>query len=81
MSHKCHADNCTNKIPPSKFMCAEHWALVDSKLKQRILDTYIEGQEKSKRPSRAYLQAAREAICDVMSKEKELADYYSGFEK
>lgn len=62
--HHCHAIDCDVSCLPRFFMCARHWhrlRAVAPAQAQRILDTYVPGQETRKDPSSEYLQAAKEA--------------------
>ena len=70
IKHTCHARGCDRLIPPRRFMCPAHWQMVPMVLQRAILEFYIPGQEKDKRPSPAYVQAAREAIEAVAEKER-----------
>lgn len=62
MPHTCHADGCTMPVPPKMFMCRTHWFKLPKRLRDRIWATYRPGQEIDKRPSLAYLEAAKNAI-------------------
>lgn len=57
MAHHCHAINCETPTHPSKFMCAHHWEMVPSILKQKIYASYRDGQCADKRPSREWIVA------------------------
>jgi hypothetical protein len=52
------------------LMCRRHWFLVPKALRDRVWATYRAGQERSKDPSREYLEAADAAIRAVAVKEK-----------
>jgi len=60
--HACHAKGCAEAVPPSVFMCRPHWRQVPSMIQQDLQRHYRKGQEKDKRPSRYYVNAARAAI-------------------
>jgi hypothetical protein len=59
--HDCHWPGCNRQVPPAKWGCAEHWYKLPPGLRARIWRAYQVGQEKSGRPSQAYLVVAREA--------------------
>ncbi len=61
MKHTCHWPGCKRAVPPKLWGCGEHWAMLPQKIKSRIWAAYVAGQEISKTPSAAYLQAAAEA--------------------
>lgn len=69
-THRCHARSCTVVVPPSMLMCLKHWRMVPYKLQQNVWKTYRPGQEKTKDPSEAYLDAADAAIKAVAVKGK-----------
>jgi len=60
--HLCHAIDCNIRVPANRLMCAPHWFMVPRILRTEVWRTYRPGQERDKSPSRAYLDAAREAI-------------------
>lgn len=60
--HICHAIACYERIPPHLLMCGKHWYMVPQPLRTAVWRAYKPGQEVSKQPSRAYLEAARNAI-------------------
>lgn len=62
MPHKCHATGCDKPVSPRLLMCAAHWSLVSSELKSKVYEHYRPGQERDKRPTMAYLDAALEAV-------------------
>lgn len=74
MSHHCHATGCEANVPPSMWGCRKHWFMVPKRLRDRIWATYRRGQEDDKRPSIAYLHAAREAVIAVAKKEGKTPD-------
>lgn len=59
--HTCHWPGCDRRVPPAKWGCRPHWYLLPLEHRQRILAAYVPGQEVTKTPSRAYIEAAREA--------------------
>lgn len=62
MSHKCHARGCQREIPPRLLMCLTHWRQVPKPLQAAVWRHYRKGQEITKDPSAAYLEAQRAAI-------------------
>ncbi len=69
MSHHCHAKGCPKVVPPKLLMCGRHWRMVPAELQRKVWATYRPGQEVDKRPTRAYLDAADEAIAAVAALE------------
>lgn len=69
MSHTCHATGCGARVPPTMWGCRRHWFMVPRPIRDRIWATYREGQCDDKRPSRAYCEAARDAVVAVAAKE------------
>mgnify|MGYP001558272724 CR=1 FL=1 len=67
--HLCHARGCTTRIPPRLFMCGPHWRKVPAGLRREIRQHYRPGQERDKRPSAAYLDAAGRAVAAVAATE------------
>lgn len=63
--HLCHAIGCSTPIDPWRLMCAPHWKRVPPELQTAVWAAYRHGQEKDKRPSREYLEAAELAIAAV----------------
>lgn len=70
--HTCHAEGCQRTVKPSLFMCREHWRMVPPALQQRIWRHFRPGQEKDKRASTQYLDAARESVAAVKEFEDRL---------
>jgi hypothetical protein len=58
--HTCHWTGCTREVPPSLWGCKAHWFRIPVALRAKIWATYRSGQEIDKRPSQAYLDAAKE---------------------
>lgn len=58
ISHTCHWPRCTIEVPPAMWGCKQHWFMLPVRLRARIWKTYKPGQEITKTPSRAYLEAA-----------------------
>lgn len=69
MPHTCHATACTTRLPPAMWGCRKHWFMVPKPVRDRIWRTYRVGQCDDKKPSRAYLEAARDAVIAVAEKE------------
>lgn len=59
--HTCHWPGCTKVVPPQLWGCKPHWYRLPQKIRNRIWATYRAGQEITKDPSDAYLDAAVEA--------------------
>lgn len=62
MKHTCHARDCERVVPRSYLMCGPHWGQVPFAIQQDVLHAYQPGQERTMRPSRAFLVAARAAV-------------------
>lgn len=60
--HTCHARGCTKPVPPRMLMCLRHWKMVPRGIQSDVLATYRPGQERTKDPSREYINAARAAV-------------------
>lgn len=56
--HHCHWPGCKTKVPPAMWGCSSHWFKLPKHLRDRIWNTYRPGQEITKTPSEAYLDAA-----------------------
>lgn len=69
MSHLCHASHCRVEVPPSKFMCKKHWAMLPKKMQDDIWNAYKDGQEILKLPSREYARIAVRAVFWLAKKE------------
>jgi hypothetical protein len=59
-SHHCHWPGCTKQVPPAMWGCREHWYALPKDLRDRIWRAYRPGQEIDQRPSREYVQVARD---------------------
>lgn len=68
--HTCHARGCTAEVPPKMLMCRKHWSMVPQAIQRRVWAHYNEGQEKTGRASRKWIDAAREALEAVAEKEE-----------
>lgn len=60
-NHHCHWPGCTEKVPPARWGCRTHWYRLPKPIRDAIWRSYNPGQEISKRPSQAYLDAATAA--------------------
>ena len=60
MSHTCHWPGCKTPVPPKLWGCRTHWYKLPKQLRDLIWRTYVPGQEITKTPSRAYLDAAKQ---------------------
>ncbi len=56
--HFCHWPGCDVPVSPSLWGCRVHWHALPRDQRALILAAYEPGQEVSKRPSRAYIEAA-----------------------
>jgi hypothetical protein len=59
MKHHCHWIGCTKEVPPKMWGCKQHWFSLPPELRSRIWATYQPGQEITKTPSPAYIEAAQ----------------------
>jgi len=57
--HTCHWPGCSQIVPAAMWGCRKHWYKLPLALRQRIWATYRPGQEVTKTPSTAYIDAAR----------------------
>lgn len=76
MNHLCHAQGCDTPVPERMFMCRVHWRMVPRIMQQAIWANYVEGQERTKTPTEAYLDVAHAAIVLVANREREKPDGY-----
>jgi len=67
--HLCHAKNCKVQVPPSMFMCRDHWYMLPKVMRDILWALYSPGQEITKTPSQDYLEHAQECIDYVAEKE------------
>lgn len=58
--HECHWPGCTKQVPPAMWGCKPHWFALPASLRSRIWRCYRPGQEKDLKPSREYVEVARE---------------------
>ena len=59
--HLCHWPGCGRVVPPKLWGCRYHWMQLPKRIRDRIWNAYVPGQEVTKTPSREYLVAARAA--------------------
>jgi hypothetical protein len=59
-NHHCHWTGCKAEVPPAMWGCKRHWFKLPKALRDRIWAAYRPGQEIDQRPSRDYLEVARE---------------------
>lgn len=57
--HTCHWPDCKMEVHPRFLMCKSHWWTLPKSLRDLIYRHYRPGQEISKNPSPAYLEAWR----------------------
>jgi len=57
--HTCHWPGCGAVVPPKMWGCRAHWFALPKSLRDRIWATYVPGQEITKTPSQAYIEAAK----------------------
>lgn len=73
MSHTCHWPRCPVEVPPAMWGCKKHWFRLPLRLRNRIWQTYVPGQETTKDPSQAYLDAAQAVQSWIVEYEKNTA--------
>jgi DNA-directed RNA polymerase subunit RPC12/RpoP len=59
MSHTCHWPDCAKEVHPKMWGCKTHWFRLPKELRDLIWATYRPGQEITKTPGRAYVNAAQ----------------------
>ena len=69
MAHTCHATGCKVPVPPKMWGCKRHWFMVPRPIRDRIWQTYRDGQCDDWNPSLQYLHAAKDAVIAVAEKE------------
>lgn len=62
MSHTCHAEGCSKRVPPKMFACRAHWFALPLKVRNAIWREYRAGQEVDKKPSVSYLAVQQYAV-------------------
>lgn len=60
--HTCHATACSKRVPPSMFMCRQHWFQLPKHMRDAVWMEYVPGQENRMDPTEAYMEVTREAI-------------------
>jgi hypothetical protein len=60
MNHHCHWPGCETEVPPAMWGCRRHWYQLPKRLRDRIWETYMPGQEITKTPSAEYVEVAKE---------------------
>ena len=60
--HECHWPDCDKQVPPAMWGCKPHWFALPKRLRDRIWDAYVPGQERRMNPSDEYLDAAMEVM-------------------
>lgn len=58
-AHTCHWPGCNLQVKPAVWGCRPHWYRLPKALRDAIWASYEPGQEKTMRPSEAYLDAAQ----------------------
>jgi hypothetical protein len=66
----CHAIGCTKSCKPNELMDKAHWQMVPLPLRQAVWAAYQASQERTKRVTWAYLQAAAKAVIAVAERER-----------
>jgi hypothetical protein len=59
-THHCHWPGCSKQVPPAMWGCSPHWFKLPKFLRDAIWRTYRPGQENDGRPSREYMEVAKE---------------------
>lgn len=60
--HECAARGCDEQVPRRLLMCRTHWRQVPADVRASVWLAYRRGQEDNGNLSRAYINAATEAI-------------------
>lgn len=79
--HTCHWPGCPRKVPPARWGCKDHWYALPRNLRTRIWQTYRPGQERDKKPSQAYLNAARAVRDWIIENHPEVKAFKSTFQR
>lgn len=58
--HTCHWPGCEKRVPPAMWGCKPHWFTLPAILRARVWQFYCPGQEVSKKPSKEYVEVARD---------------------
>jgi hypothetical protein len=59
-NHTCHWPGCDVPVPPAMWGCKPHWFALPLDLRMQLWRSYRPGQEITKDPSPAYIEAALE---------------------
>jgi hypothetical protein len=59
-NHECHWPACEVQVPPAMWGCKRHWFMLPKRLRDKVWDAYVPGQERRMDPSDKYLAVARE---------------------
>jgi hypothetical protein len=70
VTHTCHWPKCERPVPPAMWGCREHWYKLPKFLRDKIWRTYRPGQEITKDPSPAYVEAALEVQRWILNYER-----------
>lgn len=60
-NHICHWPGCNKQVPPAMWGCPKHWFMLPRRIRDMIWVAYVPGQETNMTPTRAYIEAAKEA--------------------
>ncbi|MEZ2297293.1 hypothetical protein [Variovorax sp. RCC_210] len=72
-AHTCHWPGCATEVPPAMWGCRKHWFTLPKALRDDIWRTYRPGQEITKTPSDAYMDAAHAVQQWIAQHQKENA--------
>lgn len=72
--HGCHWPGCKVHCKPAYFSCRRHWFMWPKHIRDAIWAAYRPGQEITKTPSPAYLQAAQAAEAWAIAYERTRAE-------
>jgi hypothetical protein len=67
--HHCHWPGCTKQVPPAMWGCSPHWFALPPALRAEIWRAYQPGQEKTMKPSAAYVAVAQKVQEWINAKE------------
>jgi hypothetical protein len=66
--HHCHWPGCQVVVSPAMWGCRSHWFRIPIKLRSAVWMAYRPGQEKTKTPSKEYVQAARAVLAWILDR-------------
>ena len=69
-THHCHAEGCTQPVPPELLMCRPHWFKVPKPIRDRIWSAFRPAQCVDKDPSLLWCLAADEAVAYIAELER-----------